>query len=82
MAPRWCGNGSLVPAEIAESPIDAFYGPFYTAETLSEAAAALRNATALAAAQQATQVRQAFPLPCSSVTVHLWHPRGRRCRTL
>ncbi len=58
MQPRWCGNGSLVPAAWATSPIDPLWGPQWMADTVEEAVAGLLNATALAPAQLATKARR------------------------
>ncbi len=57
MEQRWCANGTLVPAELADSPIDPWWGPVYKADSAQEAVARLADATALAAAHHAAQVR-------------------------
>ncbi len=56
MVPRWCGNGSLVPAEIAGRVVDAVWAPLFMADTPEGVAAGLVGAAALAPAQDAQQV--------------------------
>ncbi len=56
MAPRFCNNGSLLPADMANSPIDLAAGPLFLANSTDEVLRGLANATALAPLQEAAQV--------------------------
>ena len=70
MAERWCGNGALVPPEIASSPVDPLWGPLWMVDKEEEVARALGNAVALAVENEAMQVR---------LGRELWRTRPSRC---
>ncbi len=53
---QWCGNGSLVASEVADSLINEQWGPLWLVDSTPDLAAGLANATALAPAQLVAQV--------------------------
>ncbi len=54
---RRCNNGSLVPASIADAPVDPTWAPVWLTDTQEDALAALPQAAAFAVRQAASQVR-------------------------
>ncbi len=60
MAPRWCGNGTLVQESITRARMDMFWGPTWMAEQQDDIVAGLFNFTAVAPIQQAAKVGLAF----------------------
>ncbi len=57
MEPRWCTNGTLVPRELAHTPVDREWGPLWMVDGEREMEVALRGAAELAPVQAAAQVR-------------------------
>ncbi len=56
---EWCGNGSLVPADVADAPYDPLWGPLLTTDTAGEAVEAMRQQAAAAAQLESGKVRRA-----------------------
>ncbi len=86
MAPRWCGNGSLVASEVAAVDIDP-WGPLWACDLEGEVVRALVNATASAPTQHARKVRGqlcalglqfvAWQAPTSTPHTRACHLHGR-----